>query len=93
MSRLKLLGLAALLVVLVAAPFTQATYGTYVLSSWLIFSVAAMGLNLTLGYAGQISLAQAAFMGIGAYSTALITMAGYPWILSVPVGMAISAVE
>ena len=32
-----------------------------------------MGLNLTLGYAGQISLAQAAFMGIGAYTTAILT--------------------
>ena len=34
-------------------------------------TIAAIGLNLTLGYAGQISLAQAAFVGIGAYITAL----------------------
>ena len=87
MTLLRILGLLVFLAVLVVAPFTQATYGTYILSSWLVFSVAAMGLNLTLGYAGQISLAQAAFMGIGAYSTALVTMAGYPWILSLGVGV------
>ena len=87
MTLLRILGLLVFLAVLVVAPFTQATYGTYILSSWLVFSVAAMGLNLTLGYAGQISLAQAAFMGIGAYSTALVTMAGYPWILSLPIGI------
>ncbi|MFC6762284.1 branched-chain amino acid ABC transporter permease [Sulfitobacter porphyrae] len=87
MKQLKILGLVAILVSLIIAPFTQATYGTYVLSSWLVFTVAAMGLNLTLGYAGQISLAQAAFMGIGAYTTAIMTMAGLPWIASVVVGM------
>ena len=38
-----------------------------------------MGLNLTLGYAGQISLAQAAFVGIGAYITALLTTHGWPF--------------
>ena len=39
-------------------------------------TVAAIGLNLTLGYAGQISLAQAAFVGIGAYLTAWLTTQG-----------------
>jgi branched-chain amino acid transport system permease protein len=71
------------LVALIVAPLGQGTYITYVLCSWLIFSIAAMGLNLTLGYAGQVSLAQAAFMGIGAYITALMTMAGIPWIVAV----------
>ena len=39
-------------------------------------TIAAIGLNLTLGYAGQVSLAQAAFVGIGAYITALLTTQG-----------------
>jgi branched-chain amino acid transport system permease protein len=56
-------------------------YGLYVLALWLVTSIAAMGLNLTLGYAGLKSLCQAAFVGIGAYGTALITAsAGLPWI-------------
>jgi branched-chain amino acid transport system permease protein len=72
----------AAVALLVAVPFGQTTYGLYVLCSWLVFSIAAMGLNLTLGYAGQVSLAQAAFLGIGAYATALMTMAGVHWILA-----------
>lgn len=70
------LGIAAL----VAAPIGQGNYIIYTLTSWLLFSISAMGLNLTLGYAGQVSLAQAGFMGIGAYVTALLTLAGVPWI-------------
>ncbi|MGB0748729.1 MAG: ABC transporter permease subunit [Magnetospiraceae bacterium] len=82
MNWLKILLGVAGLAALIAAPIGQGTYFTYVLCSWLIFSIAAMGLNLTLGYAGQVSLAQAAFMGIGAYITALMTMAGIPWIVA-----------
>lgn len=78
-----LLGIA----VLIIAPFGQGDYIIYILCSWLIFSIAAMGLNLTLGYAGQVSLAQASFMGIGAYITALMTMAGWHWLLAAPVAV------
>ena len=69
------------------APIGQGNYLVYVLTSWLIFSIAAMGLNLTLGYAGQISLAQASFMAIGAYVTALLTLAGWHWVLAMPLGL------
>jgi branched-chain amino acid transport system permease protein len=51
-------------------------YGTYILTLWLVTAVAAMGVNLIVGYAGQETLAQAAFLGIGAYATALMTKAG-----------------
>lgn len=77
------------LVLLLLAPIGQGNYITYILCSWLIFAIAAMGLNLTLGYAGQISLAQASFMAIGAYTTALITLAGLPWILGLAASIVI----
>lgn len=86
MKRLLLLGLG--LVALLVAPLGQGTYVTYLLCSWLTFGIAAMGLNLTLGYAGQISLAQASFMGIGAYVTALLTLAGWPWLAAMPLAVA-----
>ena len=54
-------------------------YGTYILTLWLVTSVAAMGVNLIVGYAGQETLAQAAFFGIGAYTTALLGQAGVPF--------------
>jgi branched-chain amino acid transport system permease protein len=66
------------LVVLVAAPFGLKPYGIYLLSLWAVMTIAAIGLNLTLGYAGQISLAQASFVGIGAYTAALLTTQGWP---------------
>jgi branched-chain amino acid transport system permease protein len=64
---------------LLIAPFLFRPYGIYILSTWAVMSIAAIGLNLTLGYAGQISLAQAAFVGIGAYVTALLTSKGWPF--------------
>ena len=70
--------LPLLLIPLVAAPFFLKPYGIYLLSLWSVMTIAAIGLNLTLGYAGQISLAQAAFVGIGAYTAALLTTQGWP---------------
>jgi branched-chain amino acid transport system permease protein len=67
---------------LVAAPWLLKPYGLYILSLWAVMSIAALGLNLTLGYAGQVSLAQAAFVGIGAYATALLLPAGWPFPLA-----------
>lgn len=77
----------ALVILAILAPLGQGNYIIYVLTSWLIFSIAAMGLNLTLGYAGQISLAQASFMAIGAYITALLTLVGWHWVLAMPLGL------
>ena len=42
----------------------------------VIQAIAASGLNVIVGYAGQISLGHAAFFGIGAYTCALLTTSG-----------------
>src|ERR1041384_955505 len=68
----------AILAGLIAAPFGLKPYGIYILTLWAVTTIAAIGLNLTLGYAGQISLAQGAFVGIGAYAAALLTTHGWP---------------
>ena len=57
-------------------------YGTYILTLWLVTAIAAMGVNLIVGYAGQETLAQAAFVGIGAYVTAIAGKHGVPFGLS-----------
>lgn len=44
------------------------------LDTVVIYAIAALGFNILLGYSGQISLGHAAFMGIGAYLSAYITM-------------------
>jgi branched-chain amino acid transport system permease protein len=64
--------------VMFAVPFGLTDYGLYVLSLWALTTIAAIGLNLTFGYAGQVSLGQGAFVGIGAYVTALLTTRGWP---------------
>jgi len=70
-------GLLALAgVFLLVAPLGLKPYGIFILSMWAVMTIAAIGLNLTLGYAGQISLAQAAFVGIGAYITGWLTTKG-----------------
>lgn len=71
---------------LLAVPF--ALPNEYYLSICILGSlnaVIAVGLNLLMGYAGQVSLGHAAFYGIGAYVTAICTTRlGLP----IPVGMA-----
>jgi len=79
-----LIGLVALVVLLVGPPFLK-NYGIYLVSYWLVFVLANMGLNLTVGYAGQKSLGHAAFFGIGAYTVAIIMKAGFSFWLGLPV--------
>jgi branched-chain amino acid transport system permease protein len=77
--------LAALLL-LVAPPLLK-SYGVYLFTYWLIYIIANMGLNLTVGYAGQKSLGHAAFFGIGAYTVAIMMKAGFSFWLGLPVAM------
>ncbi len=63
------------------------TSGGILKTSWIgiiggtiIYSIAALGLNLLLGYSGLISLGTAGFMGLGAYISAYVTgNMGLPW--------------
>lgn len=79
-------GVAVLVLLAVAAlavlPLGLGRYDTYILTLWLVTAVAALGVNLIVGYAGQETLAQAAFLGIGAYTAALLVKAGVPFGLS-----------
>ncbi|HUI95116.1 MAG TPA: branched-chain amino acid ABC transporter permease [Xanthobacteraceae bacterium] len=74
--------LVAAAAIAVVAPFFLKPFGIYLISMWAVLTVAAIGLNLTIGYAGQVSLAQGAFVGIGAYTVALMTQAGWPYPLA-----------
>jgi branched-chain amino acid transport system permease protein len=79
MNRLGTILVAAAAVFAVAVPFFLKPFGIYLISMWAVLTIAAIGLNLTLGYAGQVSMAQGAFVGIGAYTVALLTQAGVPY--------------
>lgn len=91
-SRTTMMGWGALLigaVVLILVPLTLNRYGNYILSLWAVMTIAAIGLNLTLGYAGQVSLAQGAFVGIGAYTAAILTTQGWPLIAALVIAVAL----
>ncbi len=68
---LRAAGLAALLAVAaVAVPLVATDYWyNAILIPFLIMALAGLGLNLTMGYAGQASLGTGAFMAVGAYAT------------------------
>lgn len=66
----------ALLVVaaLIVLPWVEPDkFALHILSLIAIAAIAAMGLQVLLGYSGQLSIGQAAFYGIGAYTSALLT--------------------
>ena len=79
-----LVGLAAL------APVLATDFQLFRLTNILTFAIALLGINILVGYNGQISLGHGAFYGIGAYATAtLVTYAGVPHWLAVPIAGAI----
>jgi len=85
MKKLNLLFALVALAALVVVPNFLKNYGIHMFTTWLVFIIATMGLNLTVGYAGQKSLGHAAFFGIGAYTVAIFLKAGLSFWLGLPV--------
>ncbi len=84
MKKNALIAMVVSAALLLLVPQFLKNYGIYLLTYWLVFVIATMGLNLTVGYAGQKSLGQAAFFGIGAYTVAIMLKAGISWWLGLP---------
>ena len=83
-QRKTLLLFSGLVVIAVAALFAKRSE-VYLLTLTCVYLMATFGLNLTVGYAGQMSLGQAAFFGIGAYIAAIAMKAGVPFLVVLPV--------
>jgi len=81
------IALAILLLAALAAPLFSAS-GTIsaVLTPWLIWTSAVLGLNLILGWAGQFHFGYGAVMGIGAYAAIHAERVGAPWELALVLG-------
>src|SRR5580692_9064262 len=72
---------------LLTAPWwVSSLYMTSYVLPWIIWSTAALGLNLLMGGAGQIHLGYAAVMAIGAYGTIHLVRAGVPFELAIIAG-------
>src|ERR1700733_12458241 len=59
---------------------TQDAYIIQLLNIAILNAIVVLGLNFVTGWAGQINFGQAAFYGLGAYTTAISTKSGLPWI-------------
>ena len=77
-TRAEYVRLGLLAAVAVWVPFGISTYWLGWINIILLASIAAVGLNILLGYTGLISLATAAFLGVGAYTAANLTVF-YHW--------------
>jgi len=64
------LALAVVAVLMIGAPLVSTPFMNYQLSLVAVYAVAILGLNIVMGYAGQVSLGQSAFLGLGAYVAA-----------------------
>ena len=71
-------------IALTIIPSYLKSYGVHIITTWLVYIIATMGLNLTVGYAGQKSLGHAAFFGIGAYTVAIMLKAGISFWFALP---------
>ena len=84
--------LLALLVVSIAAPPFANFYHLLVANLIVIYVLLAVGLNVLVGYAGQLAFANAAMFGIGAYTTGLLQVRlGWSFWLAFPSGALIAA--
>ena len=73
MNKSQKIALAVGLIVIAMLPPFLKNYGIYLMTLLCVYLMAAFGLNLIVGYAGQMSIGQAAFYGIGAYISAILT--------------------
>ncbi len=73
-------------------PFITSPYLLYVLNMTGIAAIAALGLNILVGFTGQISLGHGAFFGVGAYAGAILaTTLGMPFWAAVPAAGLVTA--
>ncbi len=75
--------LAPALAAVVALAIPAVSHDGYIiqlLNIAILNAIVVLGLNFATGWTGQINFGQAAFYGVGAYTTAIATKSGLPWI-------------
>lgn len=87
------LGLAAAAVLLIVPAFIDDLYILRMLALGALNAIVVTGLTVFVGFTGQISIAQAAFFGLGAYTSAIVTKSlGVPFLLGVLLAGLVGAV-
>jgi branched-chain amino acid transport system permease protein len=89
---IRLAGWAAIAVLAILVPFFFGEFRVGQFTQALALAIAVLGLNLLVGYSGQISLGHGAFFALGAYVSAiLIEDAGLHYLLTLPIAGAVCA--
>ena len=92
-SGVTLFWFVVLIAFLALFPFLFKNYYVYVANYMAINVIVAIGLNLLVGYTGQISLGHSGFFAIGAYATiALMAKVGLPFVIALPAAALATAV-
>jgi len=92
-TRKQALSLLLFVGLMFALPMLANARAVAVMTSMLITGVVVLGLQINTGLAGQVNLGQAAFMGVGAYSTALLaTKLSLPFWVALPLGGVAAAI-
>lgn len=93
MKRLNNKYAAIIILALVVAGISGSSYLTYLTILASINAVAVLGINLISGYTGQLHLGQAAFVGLGSYTSAIVMLKlGLSFWISLPLSIIIASV-
>jgi branched-chain amino acid transport system permease protein len=80
-------GFAALIIAIAVLPHFLGSFRTRELAYVGVYAIALLGLNVLTGFTGQISLGHGAFMALGAYTTAILSVShGVDALLTIPLG-------
>lgn len=89
-SPLRIAAFALLAVAALALPFALSDYRLFLVTMTLITAIGVLGLNMLVGYNGQLSLGHGALYALGAYVTAvLMEHGGFAWWATLPVSAAV----
>ena len=80
-----------LMLAMLVAPWVVAEYWLAQMTFVMIYAIAGLGLMLLAGFTGLFSLGHAAFLGVGAYTQAVLTNAGVPFPVALLGAAALSA--
>ena len=80
-----------LMLLMIAAPWLLESYGLAQLTFILIYAIVGLGLMVLAGFTGLFSIGHGAFLGVGAYTQAVLAAHGWPFPFSLAAAAALSA--
>jgi len=88
-----MIGIGIAVICYLLGPFVLSDYMLYLINLAAIATIGAVGLNILTGYTGLIAMANGAFIGVGAYTAAVLyTKLGVPFLLTIPIAGLMTAV-